>query len=546
MTLPLKRNIYFTGFMASGKSRIGSLTAASLGWKFFDLDKLIEDKTGKAIPRIFAEDGEAAFRRMEMEALREVAGLGPMVASLGGGTLLNPEAIDLIRADGVLVGLHASPEVILERVNRKKESRPLLAGLDDEAKMAKIKEMLAVRKPLYDLADIKFESDEKIPHHVLTRKIVHRLQIEELSSLKVELADRTYPIYVEENLAGHIDSIAAKTGCPQRFLIVTDQNLKNHQKRMLEQLRTSLGDCRVFFFKSGEEEKSLKSLNKLFTFMLRHAYPRKTTLVAFGGGVTGDMVGFAAAVYLRGIDFIQVPTTLLSMVDSSVGGKTAVNHPLGKNLIGAFYQPKAVAISLESLETLPPREFLAGMAEVVKYGVIRDPGFFAFLEENAAGILEKRPDLLRETVLRSCAIKADVVGKDERETAEGGRAILNYGHTFGHAFEVLGGYGLLPHGLAVALGMRVAARLAVLLGMLDEAGEKRQNDLLDKLGMPRHFPRKWDEGKAWEAMGLDKKVDDGSRVYILPTRIGEVVPVRDVPKETVLQAMGTARESKSP
>ncbi|MEO6098274.1 MAG: 3-dehydroquinate synthase [Fibrobacteria bacterium] len=544
MTLPLARNIYFTGFMASGKSRIGSLTAASLGWKFFDIDKLIEEKTGKTIPRIFSEDGEPAFRRMEVDALREVAGQGPMVASLGGGTLINPEAIELIRSNGVLVGLHASPEVILERVNRKKESRPLLANLDDADKMAKIKEMLAVRKPLYDLADMQFESDEKIPHHVLTRRIIHRLQVEELKPLKVDLADRSYPIYVEADLAGHIDSIAAKSGCAQSFLIVTDQNLKNHQKRMLEQLRSSLGDCRIFFFKSGEEEKSLKSLNKLFTFMLRHAYPRKTTLVAFGGGVTGDMVGFAAAVYLRGIDFIQAPTTLLSMVDSSVGGKTAVNHPLGKNMIGAFYQPKAVAISLDALSTLPHEEFLSGMAEVLKYGMIRDADFFGFLEANAEGILAKRPDLLREVVLRSCATKAEVVGRDERETAEGGRAILNYGHTFGHAFEVVGGYGAIPHGLAVALGMRVAARLAVMLGMLDAASEARQNALMEKLGMPGKFPHRLDEGKAWDAMGLDKKVDAGSRVYILPTRIGEVVPVRDVPKEKVLEALSVAREGK--
>jgi shikimate kinase / 3-dehydroquinate synthase len=280
MPFPLSRNIYFTGFMASGKSRIGSLTAASLGWKFFDIDKLIEEKTGKPIPRIFAEDGEPAFRRMEVETLREVGDQGPMVASLGGGTLINPEAIELIRKNGVLVGLHASPEVILERVNRKKESRPLLANLDDDAKMAKIKELLELRKPLYQLADFHFESDEKIPHHILTRRIIHRLQVNELKPLSVELGERSYPIYVEANLAAHMDSIALKTGCPQRFLIVTDQNLKNSQKRMLEQLRSSLGDCRIFFFKSGEEEKSLKSLNKLFTFMLRHAYPRKTTLVA--------------------------------------------------------------------------------------------------------------------------------------------------------------------------------------------------------------------------------------------------------------------------
>ncbi len=537
MPLPLTRNIYFTGFMASGKSRIGSLTAASLGWKFFDLDRVIEEKTGKTIPAIFAEEGEPAFRRMEVEALREISGQGPMVASLGGGTLLNPEAIGIVRQGGVLVGLEASPDVILERVNRKKESRPLLAGLDDGAKLAKIKQMLAERAPLYALADLRFESDEKMPHHVLTRRIVHRLQVEELKPLRVELGDRSYPIYVEGDLSGHIDAVAAKAGCPRRALIVTDSNLKARQRPMLERMRTALGDPGIFFFMAGEEEKNLKSVGKLLTFMLRHGYTRKSTLVAFGGGVVGDMAGFAASIYMRGIPFVQAPTTLLSMVDSSVGGKTGVNHALGKNMIGAFYQPKAVAISLDALETLPRDEFLAGLAEVVKYAIIRDAEFFAYLDRNAEALLARDAATLRETVLRCCAIKAEVVGDDEHETGDRGRAILNYGHTFGHAYEVLAGYGNLTHGLAVALGMRSAARLAVLLGRLAPSDEERQNALLDKLGMPKAFPRRLDPEKAWEAMGLDKKVDAGQRVYILPDRIGNAGPVREVDKALVLEAV---------
>ncbi len=541
MTFPIKRNIYFTGFMASGKSRIGSLTAASLGWKFHDLDKIIEDKSGKPIPKIFAEDGEEAFRKMEVEALEEISLQGPLVVSLGGGTLVNPKAIDIIRKTGVLVGLYATPDVILERVNRKKDSRPLLANLDDDAKMIKIKEMLNLRAPLYDLAEFHFESDEKVPHHILTRQIIHRLQIEELKPLNVDLDERSYPIYVEHNLANHIDSIASKVSKNHQYLIITDQNLRAHQGRMLEQIQTGLGDARVFFFKSGEEEKNLKTLNKLFTFMLRYGFSRKTTLIAFGGGVVGDMVGFAASIYLRGIDFIQMPSTLLSMVDSSVGGKTGVNHPLGKNLIGAFYQPKAVVMSLEVLSTLPKQEFLSGLAEVVKYGMIHDRGFFDYLDKNAEGILEQQPELLREIVLRSCAIKAEVVGKDEREMIEGGRAILNYGHTFGHAFEVLGGYGTLPHGIAVALGMRVAARLAVQIGMLDAESEALQNALFDKLQFPKYFPKKFELETAWEAMGRDKKVDAGSRVYILPKSIGEVISVRDIEKEQVLQALSIVR-----
>ena len=183
MKLPLNRSIFFTGFMASGKSRIGSLTAASLGWKFYDTDKLVEEKTGRSIPEIFAQQGEPAFRALELEVLREICSGEPMVASLGGGTLLNPEALALVRAHGALVGLHARPEVILERVNRKKDSRPLLAGLDDEAKLAKIKAMLADRKPVYDLADLQFESEENVPHHTITRRIIHRLQVEGLDPL---------------------------------------------------------------------------------------------------------------------------------------------------------------------------------------------------------------------------------------------------------------------------------------------------------------------------------------------------------------------------
>jgi 3-dehydroquinate synthase/shikimate kinase/3-dehydroquinate synthase len=276
--------------------------------------------------------------------------------------------------------------------------------------------------------------------------------------------------------------------------------------------------------------------------MLRHGYTRKSTLVAFGGGVVGDMVGFAAAIFMRGIPFLQVPTTLLSMVDSSVGGKTGVNHPLGKNMIGAFHQPKAVAVSLEALSTLPKPEFLAGLAEVVKYGVIRDEAFFAYLEDRADDLLARKAEVLKETVLRCCAIKADVVGDDERETGDSGRAILNYGHTFGHAYEVLAGYGNLTHGLAVALGMRSAARLAVLLGRLSPADEARQAALLDRLGMPKVFPKKLDPEKAWEAMGLDKKVDAGKRIYILPARIGEAGPVREVDKSLVLEAVAAVRE----
>ncbi len=541
MKLPITRSIFFTGFMASGKSRIGALTAASLGWKFHDTDKRVEEKTGKTVAELFAEKGEEEFRKLEIEVLQAICREGPMVASLGGGMLLNPEAIGLIRRAGVLVGLKAAPEVILERANRKKDARPLLSGLDDAAKLEKIRALLAERKPLYDLADLQFESEESVPHHLLTRRIIHRLQIEELDPLWVELGERRYPIYIAEDLSDHVDSIAEKAGCAGPFALVSDQKVKEAQGAMVERLRSALGGGSAFYWKEGEAEKTLVSVQKLITWLLRQGFSRKTTLVACGGGVVGDMAGFAAAVFLRGVYFIQAPTTLLAMVDSSVGGKTGVNHPLGKNLIGAFHQPRAVAISLSALATLPHNEYLAGLAEVAKYAVIRDADFFAFLEQNAGAILRRDPEPLRHVVRRCCAIKAGVVVRDEREQAEGGRAILNYGHTFGHAFELLTDY-RLPHGLAVALGMRCAARLAARLGQFSLEEETRHNALLDALELPRYFPGKLDADRAWEAMGRDKKADAGGRTFILPRRIGEVAACVNPPREDVMATLATVEE----
>jgi 3-dehydroquinate synthase len=540
MKHPLTRSIFFTGFMASGKSRIGSLTATSLGWKFHDTDRLVEEKTGMAIPEIFATQGEAVFRKLEVEVLREICTGEPMVASLGGGTLLNPEALEIVRQHGALVGLRAKPEVILERVNRKKDSRPLLAGLDDEAKLVKIRAMLEERKPIYDLSDLQFESEENIPHHVITRRIIHRLQIEAMNPLWVELGERRYPIYIEEDLSDYADSIAEKMDCAAPYVIVSDQNLKTAQGPLLDRLHHALKGAPVFLWKGGETEKNLGSIQKLLTWMLRQGCSRKTTIVAVGGGVVGDMAGFAASIFLRGVRFIQVPTTLLAMIDSSVGGKTGVNHPLGKNLIGAFHQPRAVVVSLSSLATLPREEFLAGLGEAAKYAFIHGrsatgEGLLAWLEQNAAALLRQDPAALKHLVRVSCAIKAEVVGDDEREMTEGGRAILNYGHTFGHAFEYLAGY-TMPHGLAVALGMRCAAHLSVRLGLLTAAEEARHNALLDALDLPKTFAGSYHEEKAWEATGRDKKADTGRRVFILPRGLGEVTTVINPPKEDVLAA----------
>lgn len=313
------------------------------------------------------------------------------------------------------------------------------------------------------------------------------------------------------------------------FLVCTDTTIAKEQGQRLSNLRNQAGRCPVFKFQAGERNKTLHNLNQLYSFMLHRGYTRKSCLLQMSGGVVGDMAGFGAATYQRGIPFIQFPTTLLSMVDSSVGGKVAVNHPEGKNMIGAFYQPKAVVCDISVLSTLPENEYLAGLAEIVKYGVIYDEEFFLYMENHIKEIKAHDFATLKHLIFRSCQIKAEVVGIDEKEA--GLRAILNYGHTFGHAIEKLTHYEQFSHGIAVSLGMRVAARASVLLGKMDESNEKRQNALLDALNFPKSFNVNTEA--AWNAMAIDKKAEKGKRVYILPTKIGNVEKVCNVDKEII-------------
>ncbi len=531
MEFKLPKRIYFTGFMATGKSRMAELTAAALKWKFYDTDLYIVTKTGLTISEIFENEGEAGFRKLELEALEELSKKRQAVIALGGGSLTQPKAVELVKNSGILVGLWAKPSTILERVNRK-NTRPLLANLSDEKKMKKIVQMLEERKDYYDLADFQVESREDVPHHVLTHKIINRIRLESLKPLTVELAERSYPIYIEEKNLQLLPALSEKLELPSHYVIVTDVVLKEKHKEELKNLSAQLGNCRSFYFRTGEAEKSLVSINRLITYLLKHKYSRKTTLIAYGGGIVGDMVGFAASIFLRGVPFVQVPTSLLAMVDSSVGGKTGVNHRYGKNLIGSFYQPRAVMIQIAALKTLPHIEYLAGMAEVIKYAVIWDKNFFDFLWDNSEGILNKDPELLRKILKKCCAIKAQVVSQDEKES--GIRAILNYGHTFGHAIETLAGYGNLTHGIAVARGMVVAMRLAVLLKKINPSAESKQLELLKKFDFPLKF--NVNEESAWDIMGVDKKVEGDKRIYILPTEIGKVERVSGVAKELVHQS----------
>lgn len=339
-----------------------------------------------------------------------------------------------------------------------------------------------------------------------------------MRTLSVNLDSRSYPIHIGAGLCTQADLIPESL-LKGKAVVITNQTIAPlYLDSVVAALRTRGAECIPIVLPDGEAYKSWETLNKIFDELLSHRCERKTPLIALGGGVIGDLTGFAAATYQRGVPFVQIPTTLLAQVDSAVGGKTAINHPLGKNMIGAFYQPQAVIADMDTLRTLPPRELAAGLAEVIKYGFIRDPEFLDWIEKNIDRLNALEPEALAYAVERSCQNKADVVANDERETGE--RVLLNFGHTFGHAIEAGMGYGAWLHGEAVAAGMVMAARFSEKLGLIGKADVKRVVDILARAKLPVAAP---DLGadRYLDLMGHDKKVEGGKIKFILLKKPGE-------------------------
>ena len=345
-----------------------------------------------------------------------------------------------------------------------------------------------------------------------------------MQTLHIQLKNRSYPIYIGEGLLSQIKLIEPHLKQKHVAIVTNTTVVPLYLDPLLTLLKQHGIKAFPIILPDGESYKNQETLNLIYDALLKEKCERTTTLIALGGGVIGDMTGYAAATYLRGIPFIQIPTTLLSQVDSSVGGKTGINHPLGKNMIGAFYQPQCVIADIETLKTLPQREFSAGMAEVIKYGLIRDEPFFDWLEKNIEGLIKLNPSLLIEAIQRSCQNKADVVEMDEYES--GVRATLNLGHTFGHAIENAVGYGVWLHGEAVASGMVMAAYLSKLMGWLKDSEFNRIVKLLKEAKLPID-PPKISEDKYMELMSMDKKVIDGKIRLVLQKGIGDSVITSD-------------------
>ncbi len=354
-----------------------------------------------------------------------------------------------------------------------------------------------------------------------------------MKTIEVDLGDRKYPIYIGESiLSDH--KLIDKHITSSQVLIVTNENIAPLYLKHIEESLSNVNHD-VLILPDGESTKSLDSLNQIITCLMEKKYSRTCILIALGGGVIGDLTGFAAACYQRGVKFIQIPTTLLAQVDSSVGGKTAVNHPLGKNMIGAFYQPIAVLADTNVLSTLPEREFSAGLAEVIKYGLIRDKPFYKWLEENIELVIKRDNESLTYIIDRSCTNKAEVVTEDERES--GVRAILNLGHTFGHAIETALSYKDWLHGEAVGCGMLMAADLSMRLGLIDQAQVDRIKSLLVRAKLPIKIPKGIKLTQMLENMKVDKKSRDGVLYLILLNDIGDAVMTSDYTEQALTETI---------
>ena len=442
--------IVLTGFMGSGKTSVGRELGRRLGYPFIDTDTLIEEREGKPISLIFKEKGEDHFRKIERSVVRQVSLKGDIVIATGGGVIKDRRNVDNLRSRGTIIWLKADPAIILKRVATEGGKRPLL---DVEEPLEEIRKLLAEREGLYLQSDISINTDY-ITTGETAQEIIEMLSLD-TQDITVELKERSYKIMIGRRIIQKL-GLRLKEFRPSRVAIVSNKTIfPLYGDDVLRSMSDSGIKPEVFLIPDGEEYKDPLWASHLYGELLKARFDRDSMLVAFGGGVVGDITGFVASTYMRGIKYVQVPTTLLAQVDSSVGGKTGVNHPLGKNMIGTFYQPSLVFIDIAALKTLPLREFSAGMAEIIKYGVIADRELFGSLGSDKKEILSGGDSLIY-VIRRSCEIKADIVAKDELEG--GPRAILNFGHTIGHAIETVTGYKRLLHGEAVAIGMCAASR----------------------------------------------------------------------------------------
>ena len=558
------RRIFLTGFSGSGKSAVAARVAAALGWRALDTDDIIEERSGRSIPDIFARDGEARFRELEAEALREAARQTEVVVATGGGIVQSTANRRLMAGGGFVVCLEGQPEVLWRRLRDAGGSateRPLLAGPDP---LGRIRALKAQRQPFYALADCTIHTDSLNLSQV-AEDVVHawrrlsaraardpdRLSGEPVGTPAgegaptgrpacwVDAESARYPVHVEWGAMTRLGERLREAGLSGAAHVISDDHVWHHYgEAALASLRQAGFEADSYVVPAGEASKSLTTASHLYEWLASRRAERGHAVVALGGGMVGDLAGFTAATYLRGLPLVHVPTSLLAMVDASIGGKVAVNLSEAKNLVGAFYQPRLVVTDVSALTTLPARELTSGWAEVAKHALIMDADLLSTLETQVADLRRLEPGVTAAVVRRNVELKAQVVSEDERETT-GRRTILNYGHTVAHGLEAASEYEALLHGEAVAVGMAAAAEIGQRLGVTPPALAERQAAVLASFGLPQEAPG-IDPERVLAATALDKKVSGRAVRWVLLEDVGRPVLRDDVPDALVRQAVRRA------
>jgi shikimate kinase/3-dehydroquinate synthase len=536
------RSIVLVGLMGAGKTAVGRRLAQALGLPFVDTDQEVEAAAGCSVSEIFARFGEPAFRDVERRVIRRLLDGKRIVLASGGGAFMDRDTRAVIRSKGLSIWIRASLSLLLKRVAGRTHRPLLMSG--DPAQI--LQGLIDLRHPIYAEADIVIESRDE-PVDSMARRLTEAVLAHEPPlRVPVDLAGDGYDVVIGSGLLARAGSLLARVLPQRRAIIVTDRIVAGLHlatlKSGLENAGFTTGTVEI---EPGEASKSVEGWAELADHLLARGVERRTAIVALGGGVVGDLAGFAAAATLRGLPFVQIPTTLLAQVDSSVGGKTGINTRHGKNLIGAFHQPRIVLADTDVLATLPPRELRAGYAEIVKAGLIGDAGFYEWCEAHGAGVVAGDGPAQAEAIRRACAFKAAVVGDDEREERENnGRALLNLGHTFAHALEAEVGYGgALLHGEAVAIGLVLAFGLSARLGYCAPADGARVRAHLETVGLPTALDglnRSFSAERLLTHMRRDKKMRDGVLHFVLVHAIGKAFTTRDVPPDAVMEILHEA------
>ncbi len=527
MDITMQR-IFLTGLPGSGKLSVGRSMAALLGWDFIDTDDLLAGQSGMPVGQVLTELGEERFRQLESELLRTAAASEKVVIATGGGVVISAANREFMRERGLTVYLQVSVETAWQRIQHHLEQsgasvvRPLVVGDDGSQRLRRLYE---TRKGWYEEAAAHIDTEQYTSEMLAQRLVAYALISGLLASsgatrevITQQLLTSTSQGVVEWGGVRHLPATLRSYELPRRLFIVTDSAVGALYARPLQDVLEEDGfQPHIFTIPAGEASKSFACFQQIIDWLVEQKAEQKEAIIALGGGVVGDLAGFVASCYQRGVPLIQAPTTLLAQVDFAIGGKTGINHALGKNLIGAFYQAKLIYADPAFLLTLPERVYREGWAEIIKYAMILDAELFTILEEQVSALLARDAGLLSAIIARCMRMKMDIVQRDERDG--GLRNILNYGHTFGHALEAITEYGAWLHGEAVSIGMEVAARIAVASGLLSQEDAKRQRNLLQAFGLPVQCAGV-DIEAVMQSMLRDKKVRAGNTRWVLLTGIG--------------------------